>query len=86
MKARDFKNLAKPVSAEKKAAARAEREALALYEAQLIRMCWKKYGYASVERAGAAIARSKKRNSDLALRSYKCPACIFWHITSTPLA
>jgi hypothetical protein len=86
VKASAFKNLAKPLSAEKKAALQAEREALALYEEQLTRMCWRKFGYPSEARAAKGIARAARRNPSVPLRAYKCPACPYWHLTSALLA
>lgn len=86
MKSTGFPNLAKPPSAEKKAAARAEREALALYEAQLTRMCWRKVGHLTEREAARKIARILKRRPGVSLRAYKCPACVFWHLTSAPQA
>lgn len=86
MKAKGFKNLNKPVSAEKKAAMRAEREALALYEEQLTRMCWRKFGYVDNTKAARAAGKALTRDPTVTLRAYKCPACIYWHLTSTKLA
>ena len=86
MKAKDFKNLAKPVSPAKKAAQAAERAAKALYEEQLTRMCWRKWGYASEARATLVAGRRNQHHTAGVLRVYKCPACPFWHITSKPRA
>ena len=86
MRATGFKNLKKPLSAEKKAAVRAENEALALYAQQLERMCWRKVGYVDSARAERAVVKGLARNPSTPLRAYKCPACVFWHLTSTGLA
>lgn len=83
MKARGFPNLAKPLSAATREARRLEREALALYEAQLVRMCWRKTGYLSESDANRKIKYILTRRPATQLRTYKCPACIFWHLTST---
>jgi hypothetical protein len=63
MKAKDFKNLAKPVSPAKKAAQAAERAAKALYEEQLTRMCWRKWGYASEARATLVAGRRNQHHT-----------------------
>lgn len=84
MKSTGFPNLVKPASAQDKAASRVAREALALYEAQLTRMCWRKIGYLTEREAVRKIARITKRKPAVKLRAYKCPACIFWHLTSAP--
>lgn len=80
MRAKQFPNLAKPLSEAKRQRVLAKAQLRAKVE----RSCHSKYGYFSERKALAVVkGRLGEDPTVKCLRVYKCTYCEFWHITKS---